>query len=281
MLGKGVLYVVATPIGNLGDISQRALDTLRQVDVIAAEDTRHSRRLFGQYDIRTRCFSLHEHNERGRVSEIITLLNEGKSVALVSDAGTPLISDPGFVLLREVRGAGLTAIAVPGPCAFVAALSIAGLPSDRFLFEGFLPSKSGARRSRLQRIANETATLIFYESCHRILACIADMIEILAEDRRAVVARELTKLHETTVSDTLEGIYSLISNDPMQQKGEFVLLVSGATEEDQQENDVEVDRILIALLKELPIKSACRVAIELTGLSKNDLYKRALSLGHP
>lgn len=275
-MSEAVLYIVATPIGNLGDLSPRAQEVLSRVDRIAAEDTRHSGRLLAHFNIKAPMISVHDHNERQRAELIIEHMRQGESVALVSDAGTPLISDPGFFLVRAVREAGFRVSPVPGCCAFVAALCVAGLPSDRFLFEGFLPAKSGARRQRLEALAGESPTLIFYESTHRIMPSLKDMAELFGAQRYAVVARELTKTFETIHGDSLEQLCLWMEQDPMQQKGEFVVLVQGAPEPPADRLDEEALRVLRLLAEELPPKKAAGLAARITGLKKNLLYQALL-----
>jgi 16S rRNA (cytidine1402-2'-O)-methyltransferase len=274
----GVLYVVATPLGNLLDISARALDVLRAVDLIAAEDTRHSKKLLSHYGIGTPLLAVHEHNERDITEKLLQRLIGGEDIALVSDAGTPLISDPGFYLVRAARQAHLRVIPVPGPSALIAALSVAGLPSDRFLFEGFLPSKQTARRLRLQALATATATLVMYESSHRICASLRDMVDCLGNEREATVARELTKTYETVMHGTLGELVNRVESDSNQQKGEFVVLVQGAPLRERSEVDVEAVRMLEVLLAELPLKQAAGLVAKMTGLSKNVLYEEGLKL---
>lgn len=276
-MSESVLYVVATPIGNLADLSPRAVDVLGSVDRVAAEDTRHSGRLLAHFNIKASMISVHDHNERQRCDLIVRYLQEGESIALVSDAGTPLISDPGFAVVRAVREAGFKVVPVPGCCAFVAALSASGLPSDRFLFEGFLPAKSAARRQRLQALANEVPTLIFYESTHRVLVSLEDMAGVFGPDRYAVVARELTKTFETIHGDRLDALLHWMQADPMQQKGEFVVMVQGAPQAPVSEVDTEALRILKVLAEEMPPKQAAGLAAKITGLKKNQLYQALLS----
>ena len=274
----GVLYVVATPIGNLGDLSQRAIETLRTVDLIAAEDTRHSRPLLQHYGIRTPLQSCHEHNESQISPRLVEQLQAGQSIALISDAGTPLVSDPGYQLVRGAIEAGVAVLAVPGPSSLIAALSVSGLPTDRFRFEGFLPAKAGARRERLATLAAETATLVFYESSHRIQACLADMAAAFGDERHAVLARELTKRFEQTERGPLAHLVQWIEADANRRKGEFVVLVQGAAEAAGRDA-TETRRILEILLKQLPVKSAAAAAAEITGERRNALYQLALEFG--
>lgn len=267
----GTLYVVATPIGNLGDISARALDTLRQVAAICAEDTRRSGQLLSHFGIRTPLLALHEHNEDAIVQKIVARLSSGETLALVSDAGTPLVSDPGFRLVRAARAAGVKVSPVPGPSALVAALSVAGLPSDRFAFEGFLPAKASARRDRLQALAGDPRTLIFYEASHRIDETLGDMAAELGGDRPAALARELTKLFETVLDGTLAELAARVRSDPDQRKGEFVVLVQGAGE-DADAKVVEGRRLYLKLRQHLPPSTAAKLASELSGAPRKALY---------
>jgi 16S rRNA (cytidine1402-2'-O)-methyltransferase len=275
---SGSLYVVATPIGNLADMSSRAIAVLRDADRIVAEDTRHSRKLLQHYAIQTPLTALHEHNEREVAPRLLEQLQSGKSLALISDAGTPLISDPGFHLVRLARAAGVRVVPVPGPSALICALSAAGLPTDRFVFEGFLPAKAAARRNRLAELQRETRTLVFYESSHRIVDCLHDMQRLLGGQRRAVVARELTKQFETIRDDTLDGLLEWVANDPNQQKGEFVLVVEGRQDAAGHEVAPEAERIVTVLMEELPIKKAAKLAARITGTNKRVLYEMALKL---
>lgn len=273
----GSLYVVATPIGNLDDMSVRALKVLRDVALIAAEDTRHSLRLMQHFGIATPLAACHEHNERDEGSRFITRLLAGDDVALISDAGTPLISDPGYHLVRQARAAGIQVVPVPGACALIAALSAAGLPSDRFIFEGFLPAKSVGRKSRLELLKEEPRTLIFYEAPHRILECLQDMEAIFGAERPAVLGRELTKTFETLKGLPLGELRAFVEGDSNQQRGECVVLVSGWSE--PQGEDVigaEARRVLDLLLQEMPLKRAAALAAEITGVRKNLLYQVAL-----
>mgnify|MGYP003440461415 FL=1 len=273
----GTLYVVATPIGNLDDISARALRTLSEVVLIAAEDTRHSARLLQHFGIATPLQACHEHNEREHGGRFIGRLQAGDDVALISDAGTPLISDPGYHLVRQARAAGVRVVPIPGACALVAALSAAGLPSDRFIFEGFLPAKMAGRRTRLEMLREEPRTLIFYEAPHRILECIEDLCAIFGGERLAVLGRELTKTFETLKGLPLGELREWVAADSNQQRGECVLLVAGweAPQGDDQLS-VAALRVLDLLLAELPLKRAAALAAEITGVRKNLLYQAAL-----
>lgn len=275
---SGALYVVATPIGNLEDISARALRILREVNCIAAEDTRHTGQLLRHFGIETPLLSLHEHNERERLATLITRLREGQALALVSDAGTPLISDPGFALVRELRRQGLKVIPVPGASSLLAALSVAGLPTDRFAFEGFLPARSAARQERLRALAREERTLVFFEASHRIAETLADLAAVFGGERPAVIARELTKRFEEIQGATLSELTVWLAADPKRQKGEFVLVTQGAPAATETDT-LETRRLLTALLAELPTSRAVAVAAKVTGLRKKPLYELALTLG--
>ena len=271
MQAPGTLFVVATPIGNLGDLSPRAQQTLRDVAAICAEDTRRSGQLLAHFGIATPLVALHEHNEDAIAQRVVARLQGGESLALVSDAGTPLVSDPGFRLVRAARAAGVKVSPVPGPSALVAGLSVAGLPSDRFAFEGFLPAKASARRERLQGLVAEPRTLIFYESSHRIAETLADMAAAFGGDRPAVLARELTKLFETVLDGGLAGLQARVEADPDQRKGEFVVLVQGAGE--AADAKVAEGRRLYARLKDhLPPSTAAKLAAELSGAPRKALY---------
>ncbi|HEX3123330.1 MAG TPA: 16S rRNA (cytidine(1402)-2'-O)-methyltransferase [Rhodanobacteraceae bacterium] len=269
----GKLWIVATPIGNLDDLSARAQAILRQADLIAAEDTRHSAALLQHYAIATRRVALHEHNEREASADLVQRMRDGAQIALISDAGTPLVSDPGFRLVRAAREAGIVVSPVPGACAAIAALSAAGLPSDRFVFEGFLPAKPAARRTRLQALRGETRTLIFYESSHRIVEALDDLAGVFGGDRHAVVARELTKLFETMLDDSLAGLAARIKADANQQRGEFVILVAGAGEEADAARLAEGRRVFELLRREMPPGKAAKLAAEITGAARNALYR--------
>jgi 16S rRNA (cytidine1402-2'-O)-methyltransferase len=266
--------VVATPLGNLDDISRRALDVLERVELIAAEDTRHSRRLLSHYGIHTALTSLHEHNERDKLPGLLARLAAGEALALISDAGTPLVSDPGFLLVRAAREAGHPVVPVPGPSALICALSAAGLPSDRFLFEGFAPRRPAARRSWLESLRGEPRTLVFYEASHRILDTLKDLAELFGPERRGVLARELTKLHETFIAAGLGELARRVEADPQQRKGEFVVLVAGA--EPVGTAVGETARVLRILAAELPLKRAAALTAQITGARRNELYQLGL-----
>ncbi len=268
----GKLFVVATPIGNLDDLTPRARATLAQADLIAAEDTRHSAALLRHHGIATRCVALHEHNEREASAELVRQMRAGKNIALISDAGTPLVSDPGYRLVRAAREAGVAVSPIPGACAAIAALSAAGLPSDRFVFEGFLPAKSAARRARLQSLRGESRTLIFYESSHRIVEALADLADEFGGRREAVVARELTKQFETVLDGSLGELAARVAADADQQRGEFVVLVKGADEDDAAAALAEGRRVYAILSRELPPSRAAKLAAEITGASRKALY---------
>ena len=267
----GTLFIVATPIGNLGDLTPRALEVLRSVAAICAEDTRRSGQLLAHFGVSTPLVALHEHNEDALAQRVVDRLLAGESLALVSDAGTPLVSDPGFRLVRAARAAGVRVSPLPGACAAIAALSVAGLPSDRFAFEGFLPAKASARRDQLQRLAGETRTLVFYESSHRIAESLADMRAAFGDDRPAVLARELTKLFETVLDGTLADLQARVDADENQRKGEFVVMVQGAG--DDVEARLSEGRRVYAMLNEhLPPSTAAKLAAEITGAPRKELY---------
>lgn len=271
----GVLYIVATPIGNLDDLSPRALLTLNEVSLIAAEDTRHSSKLLRHFGILTPVTAFHEHNERTKVAELVAFLGTGKSVALISDAGTPLVSDPGYRLVRAAHTAGFRVVPLPGPCAAIAALSASGLPSDRFAFEGFPPVKSAARRAWFEAQASEPRTLIVYESPHRIVESLNDMVAVFGETREAVYAREMTKQFETVRHATLGELARWVAEDANQQRGEIVVLIHGAAPSEAKSSD-DAARILRILTKELPVSQAAALTAEITGQKKNLLYELAL-----
>lgn len=272
------LWIVATPIGNLEDLSPRACQTLSGVSVIAAEDTRHSGRLMAHLNIKTPMLSLHEHNERERVSSLLARLRAGESVALISDAGTPLISDPGFALVRAAHEDGVPVLCVPGPCAAIAAMSVAGLPSDRFVFEGFLPARAGARRNRLAMLAEEPRTLVLYESSHRIAATMADIAGELGDTRQVCLCRELTKLHEQSVCRSAADMGDWLAADANRRRGEFVLVIAGAPETSSQAREIALDDLLRELLAITGTRQAAGIAARLTGVKRNDAYARALAL---
>src|SRR5690606_2717178 len=267
----GTLYVVATPIGNLGDLSTRAREVLASVDAICAEDTRHTRQLLGLLGVDRPLLALHEHNEAGMAARLVARLQAGEALALVSDAGTPLVSDPGYRLVREVRAAGLKVSPVPGACAAIDALSVAGLPSDRFCFEGFLPAKAGARRERLQALAGEMRTLVFYESAHRIVECLEDLVALFGPEREAVMARELTKLYETVLGDTLGDIAERVRSDADPRRRAFGLVVRGAAD-DTEARLREGQRLYAKLAEYLKPSQAAKLAAEITGAPRKALY---------
>jgi len=271
----GVLYIVATPIGNLGDMSPRAVEVLQKVDAIAAEDTRHSAGLLRHFAIHPPMFALHEHNERQKSAALLERLTAGESIALISDAGTPLISDPGYVVVREAQQAGIRVVPVPGPSALITALSASGLPTDRFCFEGFLPAKGGARRKYLESLCDEARTMAFYESPHRILDSLTDMVAVFGSEREAVLARELTKTFETIRHAPLGEMLEWVRGDSNQQKGEFVVLLHGAVVS-AAGLDAEACRIADLLAEELPHKQAAALAARISGEKKNALYQYLL-----
>lgn len=271
------LYIVATPIGNLDDITLRAIETLKKVDFVAAEDTRHSQRLMNHLGVTAKLMALHEHNEREKSQTLIDRVKEGKSIALVSDAGTPLISDPGYFLVKLAREQGVRVVPIPGVSAVVTALSVSGLPSDRFVFEGFLPAKLGAKTKRLDTFLYESRTVIFYESPHRILDTLKAMSEVYGADRYLVVARELTKTFETIKGDSLGALLEWAEGDANQQKGEFVLLLDGVADSPDV-SSTEQDKMLTLLMAEMPIKKASKIVSELVGGNKKELYQRALEI---
>jgi 16S rRNA (cytidine1402-2'-O)-methyltransferase len=272
----GVLYIVATPIGNLGDISGRALAVLSAADRILAEDTRHSGILLQHHDIRTPLAAYHDHNERMKAETLVEDLCNGLDLALISDAGTPLINDPGYVLVRAAQDAGIRVCPIPGPSSVLAALSASGLATDRFCYEGYLPAKKAARIARLEQLVSERRTLVFLESSHRIVASLADINAVFGDNREAVVARELTKHFETIKREKLGVLCRWLEGDANQQKGEFVVLVAGAAVTGGSGD--EADRVLGILLEKLPVRDAAAVAAEILGDRKNILYKRALAL---
>ena len=273
---SGTLFVVATPIGNLDDLAPRARQTLAAVDLIAAEDTRHTRRLLSHFGIKTRLLALHDHNERELAAKLVDDLSAGKSIALVSDAGTPLVSDPGYRFVRAAHAAGIKVSPIAGPSAVTAALSIAGLATDRFCFEGFLPAKSSARRERINDLAGETRTMVFYESVHRISAFLDDLASVFGIDREAFLGRELTKLHEQCVHAPLGELQAMVDDETIPRKGEFVVVVSGSSR--VEESSLDVDRLLVELSVLLPGKEAAKIVARATGEKRNALYQRLLEL---
>ena len=274
----GILYIVATPIGNLQDITHRALDTFAQVDLIAAEDTRHSGLLLSHYGIKKPFFALHDHNEQEKAHILVEKLKQGSNIALISDAGTPLISDPGFHLVRQCREAGIRVVPLPGACAAITALCASGMASDRFCFEGFLPAKSKARKDKLENIAEEDRTLIFYESTHRILDTLEDMQSVLGEERYIVLAREITKTWEMITGNTIKNLREWLLEDPNRTKGEMVLIVEGKPKSDNNDEiSPQAVKALELIAEELPLKKAAAIVAELYGYKKNALYQFGLA----
>lgn len=279
--GRGVstLYIVATPIGNLDDLSPRAVKVLAGVDLVVAEDTRHSGRLLQHLGLHKAMLALHDYNERQRLDAVLARLAEGQSVALISDAGTPLISDPGYLLVSEARKQGFRVSPIPGCCALIAALSAAGLATDRFSFHGFLPTKRKARQAALEALRQDISTLVFYEAPHRILETADALIEVFGASRDVVFARELTKAFESFYTGTAEAVRAQLADDPYAEKGEYVVMVAGAPRDTEVGTPaVDADRLLALLLPELPVKKAARIVADATGLGRNELYQRALAL---
>ena len=274
----GELYLVATPIGDMTDIAERALGILNTVDIVAVEDKRRSSRLFSHFGIKTPMISYHDHGEEKQIKKIIDELLCGKSVALICDAGTPLIADPGYKLVKAANSKSIKVSPIPGPCALIAAISASGLPSDRFIFEGFLPSKSNARITKIKNISEDPRTIIFYETPHRILEALKDMIKIIGPLRQIVFARELTKTYETFISGSLESVLEIIEKDLNQQKGEIVIVLAGADSLEKRSETQDSKRILSVLLEELPLKQAVSLGAKITGIQKNIFYKLALDL---
>ena len=272
----GTLYLVATPIGNLADITQRAISVLQQVDIIAAEDTRHSQRLLSHLSIQTKTVAYHEHNEDRMTPKLLADLESGKSIALISDAGTPLISDPGYRLVTQAHDANIKVVPIPGVCAAIAALSAAGLATDSFAFEGFPPAKQGARLHYLEQFSQQRQTMIFYVSCHKIIETLKDMQTVFGGERRIGFAREITKTFETIKRMELSALIDWVEADTNQRKGEIVLVVEGSLEE--AVDKTQLDQVLSILLSELPVKQCVNLAVKLTGENKNDIYRRALEL---
>lgn len=278
MAAPGTLFVVATPIGNRADLTERARAQLAAVDLIAAEDTRHTGAFLAQLGIERPLVSVHQHNEEGRIDELLSRLRDGEQIALVSDAGTPLVSDPGFRLVAAAAAAGMRIVPLPGACAAIAALSVAGLPTDRFVFEGFLPARGAKRRERLAALAGETRTLVFYEAPHRIGEALEDLAEAFGEGRAAVLCRELTKLHESIYRGSLGELRAQAARDEQLARGESVLVVAGRPVQAAAGAADEVERLLRALLPELPLSRAVDVVVALTGERRNAVYPRALAL---
>ena len=276
MQQNGTLYIVATPIGNLSDITAHAIDCLKSVAIIACEDTRTSGKLLNHFNIPTKTWAYHDHNAEVQTPKLIEILQSGQNIALISDAGTPLISDPGFRLVRACHQAGIKVSPVVGASAAIAALSVAGLPSDKFYFYGFLPAKTAGRQSELAKIKDLTATLIFYEAPHRIVECIDDMITVLGDNRQVTFCREITKTFETIYPSTLGELKQFVASDANQQKGEMVLVVAGAN--DSVNDEGKHDALLKRLLQDLSVKKAAQLASDITGTKKNALYERALIL---
>lgn len=273
---SGILYIVATPIGNLQDITQRALSVFEEVDLIAAEDTRHSGLLLSHYGIKKTFFALHDHNEQQKADVLVEKLQQGLNIALISDAGTPLISDPGFHLVRKCRQADIKVVPLPGACAAVTALCASGIASDRFCFEGFLPAKSKARQDKLKNLEKEDRTLIFYESTHRILDSLADIEAVFGKERYVVLAREITKTWESIQGDEVATLRQWLAEDPNRTKGEMVLIVEGAQIAEQQEISPQAVKALKLIAAELPLKKAAAIVAELYGYKKNALYQFGL-----
>lgn len=276
--GSGKIYVVATPIGNLGDMTTRAIEVLNSVDLILAEDTRHSMPLLRHFQIQTQCQAFHEHNEKSVAESVCERVRQGESVAIISDAGVPLISDPGFPLVRMAHEYKLPVVTIPGACAAISAISVAGLATDRFSFEGFLPSKAGTKRKVLETLLDEPRTMIFYESPRRVIETLRIMVELFGEDRQAVLARELTKLFETVHKAPLRELLEFVESDSNQVKGEIVLLLEGIQKEATDEDEAELKRILSILLEEVSVKQAVSIAMKLKGLKRNQVYPLALKL---
>ncbi|MCV2403037.1 16S rRNA (cytidine(1402)-2'-O)-methyltransferase [Marinomonas sp. C2222] len=274
---RGALYIVATPIGNLDDFSKRAEQVLRDVDYIAAEDTRHSRKLLNHFGIEAKLFSIHDHNEKDKADYVASLLDDGKNVALVSDAGTPLISDPGYHVVHALRAQDHKVLPVPGACALVAALCASGLPTDQFFFAGFVPAKSKARCDLFESWKKQSGTVVFYESTHRVYDSVKDVEKVYGDTAQLVLAREVTKTFETFLSGTASEILTKFDDDANQMRGEFVVMLH-FTEENTDESEQEIKRILGVLLEDLPVKQAAAIAAKLTGEKKNGLYKMALEM---
>jgi len=272
----GTLYLVPTPIGNLADMTERAVLTLREVDVVAAEDTRHSGQLLQHLGVKAEMLALHDHNERDRAGQLIARLQQGQSIALISDAGMPLISDPGYHLVSQCRAAGVPVCALPGPCALITALAASGLPTDKFIFEGFLPAKPQQRRKTLQSVVAEARTLVFYESPHRIVSALEDILTTMGPERPLVLARELTKRFETYLVGTVAEVLAKVTSDSNQQRGEFVLMLGGAAAVADEAMPAAALQLLTRLQEDLPLKKAAAIVAEMYGLKKNELYSLGL-----
>ena len=275
---SGILYIVATPIGNLSDITIRALEILKKVDAVLAEDTRHTKKLFDHYEIDSPLVAFHEHNENEKVDYILAQIGSGKSLALVSDAGTPLISDPGYNLVLEAKKNGISVVPIPGPSALIAALSSSGIESNNFTFFGFLPSKQSARLRLLKTKKSLNETIIFYESPKRILAALMDMLEVFGEKRQVCLAKEITKSFETILNDNLVNLIEYLTSDSSHQKGEFVIIISPANKVDLDEAQVQLEKILPILCAEMGASQAAKLAAKITGIDKKHCYKRAINL---
>ena len=276
--GQGTLYVVATPIGNLGDITLRAIETLKSVDAIAAEDTRYTSGLLSHFGISKKLIAVHEHNEQQSAEKLLAQLKKGDNIALVTDAGTPAVSDPGAIVVKVVREAGIKVVPIPGVSAVVAALSASGITQNGFYFHGFLPASGAARRKILEQLKSQTVTLVLYEAPHRIVECVEDLAKVLGENRKITFCRELTKTFETIYTCALNEASAWLQADLNQQRGEFVLLIEPAPVVEAEEISAEAQRVLKCLLAELPLKQAVALATEITNLKKNDLYEFALAL---
>ena len=275
---SGILYIVATPIGNLSDITIRAVEILKKVDAVLAEDTRHTKKLFDHYEIDSPLIAFHEHNENEKVDYILAQIGSGKSLALVSDAGTPLISDPGYNLVLEAKKNGISVVPIPGPSALIAALSSSGIECNNFTFFGFLPSKQSARLRLLKTKKSLNETIVFYESPKRILAALMDMLEVFGEKRQVCLAKEITKSFETILNDNLVNLIEYLTSDSSHQKGEFVIIISPANKLDLDEAQVQLEKILPILCAEMGASQAAKLAAKITGIDKKHCYKRAINL---
>ena len=275
---SGTLFIVATPIGNLDDITFRAVETLKSVDLVLAEDTRHSQKILNHFNIKTPVSAFHDYNEREKCNTVVDKLKQGDSIALISDAGTPLISDPGYILVSAAKKNSVNVVPIPGPSALIAALSASGIPSDSFSFFGFLPSKQNARIKTLKTFASRPETIIVYESPKRIMATLTDMLFVFGEEREVCLAKELTKTFETILTTNIPNLIDYISADPGHQKGEFVLLISSTAKKGQLELDQQLDRLLPVLCSEMGSSKAAKLAAKITGIDKKYCYQRAIEL---